>query len=101
MGALWRKSNSPPMRSQLSNEIFRDELLSLYQKKDLSYSQVRDAAMEAMGRLIREMETGLCHSPVIMEQMETLAGMLENHKGQKGLQLPEKVGEGAGGRHRG
>lgn len=71
------------MRSQLSNEIFRDELLSLYQKKDLSYSQVRDAAMEAMGRLIREMETGLCHSPVIAEQMATLAGMLENHKGKK------------------
>ena len=71
------------MRSQLSNEIFRDELLSLYQKKDLSYSQVRDAAMEAMGRLIREMETGLCHSSIIMEQMETLAGMLECHKGKK------------------
>ena len=71
------------MRSQLSNEIFRDELLSLYQKKDLSYQQVRDAAIEAMGRLIREMETGLCHSPVIAEQMETLAGMLEEHKGKK------------------
>ena len=71
------------MRSQLSNEIFRDELLSLYQQKDLSYSQVRDAAMEAMGRLIREMETGLCHSPIIMEQVEKLAEMLENHKGKK------------------
>ena len=71
------------MRSQLSNEIFRDELLSLYQKKDLSYSQVRDAAMEAMGRLIREMETGLCHSPVIMEQMDALAEMLENHRDKK------------------
>ena len=71
------------MRSQLSNEIFRDELLSLYQKKDLSYSQVRDAATEAMGRLIREMETGLCHSPAIAERMETLAGMLENHRGKK------------------
>ena len=71
------------MRSQLSNEIFRDELLSLYQQKDLSYSQVRDAAMEAMGRLIREMETGLCHSPVIAKQMGTLAGMLENHRGKK------------------
>ena len=71
------------MRSQLSNEIFRDELLSLYQQKDLSYSQVRDAATEAMGRLIREMETGLCHSSIIMEQMETLAGMLECHKGKK------------------
>ena len=71
------------MRSQLSNELFRDELLSLYQKKDMSYQQVRDAAMEAMGRLIREMETGLCHSPVIAEQMETLAKMLEDHKGKK------------------
>ena len=36
-----------------------------------------------MGRLIQEMETGLCHSPVIAEQMETLAGMLEDHKGKK------------------
>ena len=71
------------MRSQLSNDIFRDELLSLYQQKDLSYSQVRDAAVETMGRLIREMETGLCHSPVIAEQMETLSKMLEDHKGKK------------------
>ena len=70
-------------------------------KKDLSYSQVRDAAMEAMGRLIREMETGLCHSPVIMEQMETLAGMLEDHKGKKVYGYLKKTGKGAGGRHRG
>ena len=47
------------MRSQLSNEIFRDGLLSLYQQKDLSYQQVRNQAAETMGRLIREMETGL------------------------------------------
>ena len=71
------------MRSQLSNEIFRDELLSLYQQKDQTYKEVRDAAMEAMGRLIREMETGLCHSPVIAEQMEMLAGMLVDTKGKK------------------
>lgn len=49
------------MRSKLSNEIFHDEMLSLYQQKDLSYQQVRDTAIEAMGRLIRGMETGLCH----------------------------------------
>ena len=61
------------MRSKLSNEIFHDEMLSLYQQKDLSYQQVRDTAME----------TGLCHSPVIETQMETLAGMLENYKGKK------------------
>ena len=71
------------MRSQLSNEIYRDELLSLYQEKDLSYQQVRDAAMEAMGRLIREMKSGLCDSPIIASQMETLAEMLSEVKGKK------------------
>ena len=71
------------MRSQLSNDIFRDELLSLYQEKDLSYQEVRDAAMEAMGLLIREMKSGLCDSPVIAGQMETLAGMLAEVKGKK------------------
>ena len=71
------------MRSQLSNDIFQDELLSLYQEKDLSYQQVRDAAMEAMGRLIREMKSGLCDSPVIAGQMETLAEMLFEVKGKK------------------
>lgn len=71
------------MRSQLSNDIFRDELLSLYQEKDHSYQEVRDAAMKAMGRLIREMKSGLCDSPVIAEKMETLASMLAEVKGKK------------------
>lgn len=71
------------MRSQLSNDIFQDELLSIYQEKDLSYQQVRDAAMEAMGRLIQEMKSGLCDSPIIASQMETLAEMLSEVKGKK------------------
>ena len=36
-----------------------------------------------MGRLIREMKSGLCDSPVIAGQMETLAGMLAEVKGKK------------------
>ena len=71
------------MRSKLSNDIFQDELLSLYQEKNLSYQQVRDTAMEAMGRLIREMKSGLCDSPVIAGQMESLAEMLSEVKGKK------------------
>ena len=71
------------MRSQLSNDIFQDELLSLYQEKDLSYQEVRDAAMEAMGRLIQEMKSNLCDSPVLAGQMETLSKMLSETKGKK------------------
>ena len=71
------------MRSQLSNDIFQDELLSLYQQKDISYQEVRDTAAEAMGQLIREMKSGLCDSPVIAEQMEMLSEMLSEVKGKK------------------
>lgn len=71
------------MRSELSRAIFQDELFSLYREKDLSYQQVRDTAMEAMSRLIGEMKTGLCDSPVIAEQMDRLAKMLGDAKGKK------------------
>ncbi|WP_317335071.1 MobP3 family relaxase [Dysosmobacter welbionis] len=71
------------MRSKLSNDIFQDELLSLYQKKDQSYQEVQDAAMAAMGWLIREMKSGLCDSPAIAGQMEVLAKMLAEVKGKK------------------
>ena len=71
------------MRSQLSGAIFQDELLSLYREKALSYQQVRDTAMEAMGRLIGKMKTGLCDSPVIAEQIDRLAQMLGDAKGRK------------------
>lgn len=71
------------MRSELSGAIFQDELLSLYREKDLSYQQVRDTAMEAMSRLIGEMKTGLCNSPVIAEQMDRLSQLLGDTKGKK------------------
>ena len=71
------------MRSELSRAIFQDELFFLYREKDLSYQQVRDTAMEAMSRLIGEMKTGLCDSPVIVEQMNRLAQMLGDAKGRK------------------
>ncbi len=48
------------MRSQLSNEIFRDELLSLYQQKR---SVLQPSA--AWGRSFRRWRRGLCHSSII------------------------------------
>ena len=71
------------MRSKLTNDIFRDELLHLYQQKDLSYQEVREAAQEAMSQLIREMESGICDCPAIEEKLVTLAETLQNAKGKK------------------
>ena len=71
------------IRSQLTNEIFQDELLSLYQKKDFSYQEVRRTAQSAMARLIRQMRASLCDSPEIEQRMETLVRALENVNGKK------------------
>lgn len=71
------------MRSKLTNDIFQDELLSLYQRKDVLYKEVTEAAHDAMRELIRQMETSLCDSPAIAAKMETLAEMLNGVKGKK------------------
>lgn len=71
------------IRSQLTNEIFQDELLSLYQKKDFSYQEVRRTAQSAMARLIRQMRASLCDSPEIEQRMETLVRALETAEGKK------------------
>ena len=39
--------------------------------------------MEAMGCLIGKMKSGFCDSPVIAEQMDRLAQMLDDAKGKK------------------
>jgi len=71
------------MRSKLTNEIFQDELLHLYQRKDLSYKEVVTAARDAMGELIREMESSLCASPVIEQKIAALSELLVDTKGKK------------------
>ena len=71
------------MRSKLANDIFQDELLHLYQQKDLSYQEVRDAAQEAMRDLIGKMESGICDCPAIEDKLVALVATLQNTKGKK------------------
>ena len=81
------------MRSKLTNEIFRDDLLHLYQQKELSYKEVTQAAQNAMRELVTEMETSLCASPVIEQKMAALSELLADTKGRKVygyLKMPAK-----------
>ncbi len=71
------------MRSKLTNEIFQDELLHLYQQKDLSYKEVTQAAQDAMRELMQEIERSLCASPVIEQKMVALSELLADTKGKK------------------
>ena len=88
------------MRSQLSNEIFRDELLSLYQQKDQTYKEVRDAAGGHGAAHPGDGDRAVPQSS--HRGADGNAGWdAGGYKRQKGLWLPEKAGEGSGRRHRG
>jgi len=71
------------MRSKLNNDIFQDEMLSLYQQKDIAYQEVVAAAHEAMGKLIRQMKSSICDSPAIAQKISVLAEMLDDARGKK------------------
>lgn len=71
------------MRSQLTNDIFRDELQNLYVRKDLSYRDLTDTARKAMGEWISQMECQTCDSPALESKMAQLARQLETITGKK------------------
>ena len=71
------------LRSKLTNNIFQDDLYSLYQEKDISYKELVAAARQSMRELIEKMRNGLCDSPSIGEKMLALSQSLETAKGKK------------------
>lgn len=71
------------MRSKLTNEIFRDEMYSLYIQKDISYKELRSTVHAAMRDLIWQMEKSVCVSPVIEQKMSQLVAELNNATGKK------------------
>ena len=71
------------LRSMLTNDIFQDELYSLYQEKDISYKELVATARQSMRELIEKMRDGLCDSLSIGEKMLALSQSLEAAKGKK------------------
>ena len=71
------------IRSRLTNDIFQDELYSLYQEKDISYKELVATARRSMRELTRKMRTDLCDNPIIGEKMQALSQSLESAKGKK------------------
>lgn len=71
------------IRSKLTNDIFQDEMYTLYQEKDICYKDLVAAARRSMRELIEKMWTGFCDSPVIENNLLELSQSLETVKGKK------------------
>ena len=77
------KDGIAAMRSKLTNTIFRDEMQKIYERKDVAYNDLVEAAQDAMRELIQKMQSHLCDNPVIEDKMRQLVQALETTTGKK------------------
>ena len=77
------KDGIAAMRSKLTNAIFQDEMQQIYERKDVAYSDLVEAAQNAMREMISRMQHQICDSPIIADNMRQLVQALETTTGKK------------------
>lgn len=79
------------IKSKLTNDIFQQEMLHLYEQKTVSRDQLVREARQAMRELVQQMRTRICDHPEAEQLMQELALQLETVKRKKSYgYLPKK-----------
>ena len=71
------------IRSRLTNQIFQQEMLHLYEQKTVSRDELVRQARASMLELVKEMRQGICDHPEAEKLMWELAQVLDGVKGKK------------------
>ena len=71
------------IKSTLTNQIFHQEMLHLYEQKTVSRDELVREARASMLALVKEMRQGICDHPEAEKLMWELAQALDSVKGQK------------------
>lgn len=80
------------IKSNLTNQIFKQEMLHTYEQKSQSRDELVREARRAIRKLTQEMARSICTEPAIEQKMAQLAGQLETVKGKKSYgYLPKSV----------
>ena len=80
------------IRSQLTNDIFRYEMLSVYEQKSKTSDELVREMRSAVLELTREMQGGICDHPGAEMLMQELAVELSSVKGKKSYgYLPKRL----------
>lgn len=77
------KKGIDTMRSTYAHDIFRQEFMSIYERKNQQREQLKEQADRSLIFLLRQMQRGVCHNEKIMEQMQLLSKRLNNTGGKK------------------
>ena len=79
------------IKSKLTNDIFKQEMLHLYEQKTVSRDQLVRETRQAMRELVQQMRNRICDHPEAERLMQELALQLETVKGKKSYgHLPKK-----------
>ena len=80
------------IKSALTNDIFRQEMLHVYEQKSQSRDELVAEARRTMLELADQMKHGICEHPETEQLMLTLAQELKNMKGKKQYgYLPKRI----------
>ena len=71
------------IRSALAQEIFRQDLISVYQQETTHRDELRRASREKVAGLVQQISGGACENPKLESLLRELAEKLSNVKGKK------------------
>ena len=90
--AYLSKEGIRQIKSKLTNDIFRNEMLHLYEQKSESRDELVREARRAMLELVQTMQDSMCDHPDAERLMLELAAQLETVKGKKSYgYLPKRL----------
>ena len=90
--AYLSKEGIRQIKSKLTNDIFRNEMLRLYEQKSESRDELVRESRRAMLELVRAMQDGVCDHPDAEQLMMELAAQLGTVKGKKSYgYLPKRL----------
>lgn len=77
------KKGIETMRSAYAHDIFRQEFMSIYEKKTKQRELLKEQADKSLLFLLRQIQHGVCHNEKIAGQMKLLSKRLGNTGGKK------------------
>lgn len=90
--AYLSKDGIRQIRSKLTNQIFRHEMLHLYEQKTVARDELVRQARDTMKQLARQMQKSICDHPEVEQLMQDLSWQLQSVNGKKSYgYLPKSV----------
>ena len=77
------KQGMEKIRSALAEEIFRQDLVSVYQQQTAHRDELRRVSREKVAGLVQQISSGTCENPRLESLLRELAEKLSNVKGKK------------------